>query len=223
MSSELFEALEVDFTSIYGAVGRKVNSEIGTLNGEQRKAMVRNLERDLKEADDLIQQMENELRMQPQPYRQKLQTRVRNYQSDLTKLKKDLRKAANPAVSARDELLGGDDDEGDIENGAAGSRARLLANDARLGRTTERIQNAQRVANESEQIGAAALGDLAHQHETLRRGVTRLQDADANLSKSRRILHAMQWRIVTNKLIMCLVILILAGILGVVVWRKFIA
>lgn len=220
MSSEQFESYEVEFDNITRSIKRKINSQLPNFIGEQRKATIRQATKEIERAEDLLQEMEMESRSAPPMYRNKMNSRLRGYQSDVDGFKRDLQAASaggGGGSQAREQLMGGDS----YESQRYDQRSRLLDNDSVLERTSGRISNAQRIGEESEAIGAGVLTELDSQRQTIMRTGGRVSNIDANLSKSRRLLNAMTRRIMTNHLVMMLIILVLCGILGVVCYLKF--
>uniref|UniRef100_A0A673C505 Vesicle transport through interaction with t-SNAREs 1B n=1 Tax=Sphaeramia orbicularis TaxID=375764 RepID=A0A673C505_9TELE len=83
------------------------------------------------------------------------------------------------------------------------------------------IERSQRIAAETENIGTDIIEELGEQREQLDRARNRLVNTGENLSRSRKILRAMSRRIVTNKLLLGVIILMELAILGAVVYLKF--
>lgn len=222
MSSEQFEHYEFEFENITKSINKKINSQLPNFTGEQRKACQRQAQKEIERAEDLLQDMEMETRSAPPSYRTKMNVRVQGYRADIEKFRRDLTNASSGGGGSyqndRDALFsGGDSFEGQNYN----QRSRLLDNEQTLGRTSDRISNAQRIGEESEAIGAGVLSELGSQRETIIRTGQKVSSTDANLGKSRRILNAMARRIMTNHLIMVLIIIVLMGILGLVIYLKF--
>eukprot|EP00035_Acanthoeca_spectabilis_P020275 m.432009 g.432009 ORF g.432009 m.432009 type:complete len:227 (-) comp17377_c0_seq1:102-782(-) len=222
MSSEQFEHYEYEFDNITKSITRKINTQLPNYTGEQRKATIRQAEKEIERAEDLLADMQQETRSAPPSYRTKMTARLRGYQADVEKFKRDLQSvAAGGGAGARnaanrDALFGG----GAYADQSLDQRSRLLDNDDRLNRTSDRISNAQRIGEESEAIGAGVLSELGTQRETIIRVGGKVSNVDSNLGKSRRILNAMSRRIMTNHLIMVLIIIVLIAILGLVIYLK---
>jgi vesicle transport through interaction with t-SNAREs 1 len=170
--------------------------------------------------------MEMEARSAVGGMRRKLMDRLRRYKDDLGTMKDEFKQAkvALPDASVmRGSLLGG----GAMEEGLGGSasmdqRKRLLASTDRAQRGTEKIREARRIAAETEDIGATTMVDLEAQRETIKRAHDHVEGTSANVGRSRRILTTMARRVVTNKIIMCLIILVLLGAIAMIVYFEFI-
>lgn len=101
-------------------------------------------------------------------------------------------------------------------------RQKLLMGVDRLEATSDRLAHTQRLAHETEEIGINVLGELNRQGDILVRANDDLDIINDNMSRGRRIVLNMTRRVITNKIVLVVVILILIGVLGLVVWLKFI-
>lgn len=218
MSSELFENYEFEFNNITTKISKLVKSQLPNYTGEQRKSAARTAGKDLERAEDLFREMEVESRSAPPTYRTKMTSRLKSYQAELQKLKRDLASAEN-GVGARAELFTAPAMD-TFEGRQANQRSRLLDDDDVLHRTSDRISNAQRIGEESEAIGASVLTELGTQRETIVRTGQKLQSADQNLNKSKGVLNSMARRVITNNLVMYLIVFLLFCILIVVLLAK---
>jgi vesicle transport through interaction with t-SNAREs 1 len=75
-------------------------------------------------------------------------------------------------------------------------RARLLSGTERLERSSQRLQESHRLANETEGVGAGILGDLHAQRQQLLHTRETLMEADGYVDKSIRTLKGMARRFV---------------------------
>jgi len=70
-------------------------------------------------------------------------------------------------------------------------------------------------------LGTGILTNLEVQRQQMERGISRLDEINDKLSRSSRILTAMARRVVTNKLIMAVIILVLMGAIALIIWLKW--
>eukprot|EP00048_Salpingoeca_helianthica_P007154 m.107197 g.107197 ORF g.107197 m.107197 type:complete len:223 (+) comp14246_c0_seq1:50-718(+) len=219
MSSAMFEEYEMDLTSMLKDISQALSVTIPRYTGEPKKQAVHKVGKDIEKAEDLLREMSIEAKNAPPSYQAQLNSKCNKYRADIQRLKKDLSATnAGTFVADRQALLGAG---GYDEPGASGdTRTLLLDNHERLQRTTDRLANTRRVAEESEQIGTNVLTDLHGQREQIVRIGGRVQSMDANLGKSKSILTSMGRRIVSSKLILFCTIILLIGILGLVVYFK---
>ncbi|KAF1807512.1 t-SNARE [Mucor lusitanicus] len=225
--SELFSSYEQDFTSITDSIKQKIEHQIPTQKGEERKAVIRAVEREIDEADEILGQMEMEILNIPTPSRTRLQAKLRLYKSEAEKLKRDLRRttAIVPKNSDRDELLGGfgsgdNEDGNDFDASTMDQRQRLLSGTERLGQSSRRLEDSHRLALETEGIGINILSTLKGQRETMVRARDTLAEADSHIDKASKTLKGMARRMATNKLITAAIILILIVLIVLVIWSK---
>uniref|UniRef100_A0A8C7WAE3 t-SNARE coiled-coil homology domain-containing protein n=1 Tax=Oncorhynchus mykiss TaxID=8022 RepID=A0A8C7WAE3_ONCMY len=100
-------------------------------------------------------------------------------------------------------------------------RALLIQGHEHLNNASQSIERSQRIAAETDQIGVDIIEELGEQREQLDRTRDRLVNTGENLSRSRKILRAMSRRLMTNKLLLSVIILMELVILGAVVYLKF--
>ncbi|PHT33731.1 hypothetical protein CQW23_25531 [Capsicum baccatum] len=157
--------------------------------------------------------MDLEARSLPPSLKATLLAKLREYKSDLNKLKKEVNKLA---------LIGANQAAHDLDSGmmdphaaSANQRERLAMATERLDQSSDRIRESRRTALETEDLGVSILAELHQQRETLLHSHNKLHGVDDAIDKSKKILTSMSRRISRNKWIMGSVIgaLILAIIL----------
>ncbi|KAJ1551590.1 hypothetical protein HK096_007511 [Nowakowskiella sp. JEL0078] len=214
--SEVFATYEREYATLQEAIRAKISSNVPAASGEQRKLVVNQAERELEEADEIIGQMEIELQSLAISVRTKLQPRVRIYKDEVKKFKNELKKAASG--NERDQLLGRslrDSHVVDFEVESQDQRSRLLKGTDRLQDGSRRLEDARRLALETEAIGISTLEDLNRQREQI------LGTADTFIAKSQGVLKQMQRSIATNKLLTAGIIAALVLIIIVIVYMKW--
>ncbi|BFZ64523.1 t-SNARE VTI1 [Saitoella coloradoensis] len=193
VGSELFVGYESDFTLILADLSRTLTS-LPPLRGEPRKSAISSASRLLEEGQEIIAQMELEVLNIPSATRGKVNARLREHKKELQEKKTELRKLS--ATSDR-ELLFGDRGASPMP-GSEGQeqRDRLLTATDRLERSSQRLRDSQRIAHETEDIGAGILGDLRGQREQIVNTRNTLMEADGYVDKSLRTLKGMARRYV---------------------------
>ncbi|XP_011175115.1 vesicle transport through interaction with t-SNAREs homolog 1B [Solenopsis invicta] len=106
-------------------------------------------------------------------------------------------------------------------NWDAEHRRILLDGNAALERSAQSVARSQAVAAESEQIGTEVISELGEQRDRLLRAKRRLSQTDEELNKTRKILNVMQLKVLTNKIVLILIILLELAILGIIIYLKF--
>uniref|UniRef100_A0A0A9YRN2 Vesicle transport through interaction with t-SNAREs 1B n=1 Tax=Lygus hesperus TaxID=30085 RepID=A0A0A9YRN2_LYGHE len=97
----------------------------------------------------------------------------------------------------------------------------LLEGQRALENTSLSLRNSERVAIQTEEIGAGIIGELGVQGETLLRARGRLSEIDSSLSKSRQILSFMKRNVFMNKILLIFVIICEIGIIACIVYLKY--
>jgi vesicle transport through interaction with t-SNAREs protein 1 len=216
--SEIFDGYERQYCELSANLSRKCTS-VPALHGEEKKHKLTELKTGLDEADSLIRRMDLEARSLPPTEKAMLLAKLREYKSDLTNLKRDVKKSASTdAAAARDDLL--ETGRGDYVNPSHDQRGRLLMSTERLNQSGERIKESKRTLLETEDLGVSILQDLASQRQTLLHAHDTLHGVDDNIGKSRRILNSMTRRLSRNKWIMGSIISVLILAIILVIYVK---
>lgn len=190
--SELFSSYEAELKLVQADLTQKL-TQIPDLTGEPRKAALSAAERALDEAKEILDQMRIEKQNVPTPSRQKINTRFRNYQSDLDAGARKLSGLKNAGFGNRYTDVPGD--EGDADPQLA-QRQQLLGGTDRLERSSGRLRDSQRVALETEEIGRNTLADLGRQRETIQHTRDTLLESEGFTDRSIKTLRGMARRFV---------------------------
>mmetsp|Transcript_26475 Transcript_26475/g.71542 ORF Transcript_26475/g.71542 Transcript_26475/m.71542 type:complete len:254 (+) Transcript_26475:69-830(+) len=226
--TETFENYDEEFKGATGIIATKI-SLLPNVSGGEKNSSIAEIEKELANAQALVEQMDLEARSSTGETRAEMQTRARTHKTTLTDLKNNLRdaRAAFPtSVQAqRDDLLGGARRAGqpsaELTAEAQNQRQRLLAQTDALGKTSSRLEQTQRIVMETEEIGINILSDLDQQRQTLEGTRDKLRGADTDLARSRRILQGMARRALANKLIMVGIIVTLVFFIGLIVYIQW--
>ncbi|KAM9842767.1 vesicle transport through interaction with t-SNAREs homolog 1B [Aulostomus maculatus] len=222
MSSEEFEKLHEIYRSLYEELKLMPERALGC-HGEERKRLTRTFEERREEAEEVLKGMEEELRVAPSSYRNAMSTKLRLYNRDLGKLQRDMTNSV-PGSSFQP-LERSHHGVYSLENQQSthlqSQRTLLLQGTDALNNASQSIERSQRIAAETEHIGTDIIEELGEQREQLDRTRNRLVNTGENLSRTRKILRAMARRLVTNKLLLGVIILMELAILGAVVYLKF--
>ncbi|KAI0210550.1 Vesicle transport through interaction with t-SNAREs 1B [Lamellibrachia satsuma] len=221
MSSELFESRQDDFRTLCDDLRSKIDNQLTRLSGEPRKRMLREIDRCIEEGTLMVQELEDEVKKAPPTYRSQMFSQIRQHRRELEQITKDLKHASTGQRGARPNTMGFGM-AGEFESTEDIQRSRLMAGSEVLSRASESIARSHVVAVETEQIGQDTMDELGQQRETLTRTRDRLVETHYNLSKSRKILNNMARRMVTNKIVLIVIIILeLAILAGVIYWKFF--
>ncbi|RWS08162.1 Vesicle transport through interaction with t-SNAREs 1B-like protein [Dinothrombium tinctorium] len=103
------------------------------------------------------------------------------------------------------------------------SNMNLMKGVSILERTNESVTRATQVARESEQIGTAVIEELGDQREALLRTRGRLHDTGQELKKTHAILRVINRRVITNKCLLIIIIILELLILGGLIYWKWVS
>jgi len=223
MADNLFANYEQDFRDVYSSLENHLRN-IGNIATDQKLAEIKKAESDIRDAEDILQSMNLNARNVPGAQGQRLQAKIKDYEGKVAASKKDLRRTELTVTSMveRDTLMGGGSAVlGSELTTSLDQRERLLAGTDKLNRTNTVLQDARRTAEETVATGATILDNLGRQRETMERGLGRLDDINDKLARSSKILSAMARRVATNKLIMAVIVIVLLGAIGLIVWLKW--
>lgn len=226
MSSENFESLEDDFISMKDGLTNKINDLLQKSSGERRKNLARDIQRELDDAQRLLEDLELEAKNAPYPYKLQMNNRLKQHRQDLLNLNRKVSQSDNSSASSnRSQLFARSNQTDGAALSSSGmvtnNRGKLLQMNETIDRTTETVYRTQQIAAETDQVGIAVVDELGTQREALIRTKERLVDTDVNLTRSRKILRSMYRRVMTNKLILVVIIILELGILVGVVWYRF--
>ncbi|XP_061897221.1 vesicle transport through interaction with t-SNAREs homolog 1B [Entelurus aequoreus] len=220
MSSEEFEKLHEMFKSLYEEL-KLMPDRLLRSHAEEKKSMLRAFDERKGEAEEILQGMEEELQDAPQSFKNPMRTKLRLYQRDLAKLQRDM-KNSNPGSAQSDgSHFGVYSSQNQQSTNLQSQRALLLQGTESLNNASQSIERSQRLAAETEHVGTDIIEELGEQREQLNRSRNRLVNTGENLSRSRKILRSMSRRLMTNKLLLGVIILMELAVLGAVVYLKF--
>lgn len=219
--SELFSSYEAEFKLVQADLTQKLD-QIPELSGEPRKAAIAQAERALEEADELLGQMKLEKQNIPSAARSRVNTRFRNYETDADRYKRKLRTLSDDRAA----LFGGRYTDDPAQQGRHGDaqqeqRQQLLSGTDRLDRSSQRIRNSQRLAEETYNIGASTLGNLQEQRERIIGISGNLSESEGYVDRSVKTLRGMARRMATNRIITIAIITVLVILILAVIYSKF--
>lgn len=136
-----------------------------------------------------LDQMRLEKQNIPSATRTKVNQRFRNYEADVDSAKRKLRTLSDD----RSALFGArySDSPSDVQ---LEQRQQLLSGTERLDRSSQRLRDSHRLANETESIGASTLADLHRQRETIQHTGDVLLESEGYVDRSVKTLRGMARR-----------------------------
>ena len=193
VGSELFSSYEAELKLVQAGLNDKLD-QISDLSGEPRKAACRQAELALEEAVELLDQMRLEKQNIPSAARSKVNQRFRNYEADIDGAKRKLKSLSSDRRALfgdryrdEEEAIGGLDE-------TQAQRQQLLGGTERLERSSQRLRESQRIANETEDIGRGTLADLHMQREQIMNIRTGIDESEGYVDRSVKTLRGMARR-----------------------------
>ncbi|KAJ5777545.1 vesicle transport v-snare protein [Penicillium odoratum] len=213
--SEMFASYESELKLIQADLNQKLD-QISEASGEQRKSAIRSAELVLDEAIEMLDQMRLEKQNIPSEARSKINIRFRNYSTDVDEIKRKLR-----SLSDDRKALFGDRYTDEPQDEHLEQRQQLLSGTERLERSSARLQQSQRTALETEDVGRDVLANLYEQRQTIQHTRDNLQQSEGYVDTSIKTLRGMARRMATNRIITIAIITLLVLLIIAVIYGKF--
>ncbi|KAJ5701902.1 hypothetical protein N7488_009450 [Penicillium malachiteum] len=213
--SEMFASYESELKLVQADLNQKLD-QIAEVTGEQRKAAIRSAKQVLDEATELLDQMRMEKQNIPSEARSKINIRFRNYSTDIDEVKRKLKSLTDDRKA-----LFGDRYTDEPQDEHLEQRQQLLSGTERLERSSARLQQSQRAALETEDIGRNVLADLYVQRETIQNTRDNLHQSEGYVDTSIKTLRGMARRMATNRIITIAIITVLVLLIVAVIYSKF--
>ncbi|KAJ9187446.1 hypothetical protein P3X46_002901 [Hevea brasiliensis] len=197
--SDVFEGYERQYCELSANLSRKCNSTSLLSDGEEKKVKISEIKSGLDDCDVLIRKMDLEARSLQPNVKAMLLAKLREYKSDLNKLKREFKRitSGNADQAAREDLL--EAGMADANAVSADQRERLSMSVERLNQSGDRIKESRRTMLETEELGVSILEDLHQQRQTLLHAHNKLHGVDDAIDKSKKVLSSMSRRITRNK------------------------
>lgn len=198
--ASLFDAYDQEFTSISQDINKNIN-ELKRTSGGASGGTIRHIENLLSQAQDLIKQMEVEVRSLDPATKKVLNEKLQQYKKSTSSLKSDFERAKEQAQ--RSNLIG----DKSIEQ-----RQRLLDTNDKLSRQNEMIANAHRTVAETEDVAAEITTELARNREKILSSRAKATEFMGITDTARRLVSSMSQRDVRQKymIVFLAIVLIIA-------------
>jgi len=164
-----------------------------------------------------LDQMRIEKQNIPSSTRSKINQRFRNFESDIDASKRKLKDLS----SDRKALFGSRYTDDPNTDEQLEQRQQLLSGTDRLDRSSQRLRDSQRIANETEDIGRGTLADLHVQREQIQHTRMTILESEGYVDRSVKTLRGMARRMATNRIITVAIITVLVLLIVGVIYSKF--
>jgi vesicle transport through interaction with t-SNAREs 1 len=212
--SDLFDGYEADYNLAYADAQSRLEQVYGLEDQNRRVELMKLIESSIDDCHDLLDSMGLEIQQMATQQRSGYNAKLRSYRADMDKLKKDL-KSLMDDKDRRELFNGAESEEG------YNQRQKLLNTNASIERSSQRLQDATRVAMESETVGSSILNNLRSQRDQILNARDTLSEADTYVDRSLKTLKTMTRRMATNKLITYGIIAVLILLIFLVLYSKF--
>ncbi|GAA5837131.1 hypothetical protein JCM11251_005262 [Rhodosporidiobolus azoricus] len=222
---DAFTQYSNEYLALQQVVRTKLDDDIPSLRGEERKAALRRVSNELEEADEILDQMELEakgkakLMVQVRAYKQE----VKGWRSKITTLSsqtdRDLLLSSAPSHSAYG-LNVTEDDADDLPSHSAAQRNRLLQSTQTLSSSSGRLDNAHRLAAENEEIGQGVLNSLVGQRMQLSHANEQLEEADVSVGRAGRTINKMVRLAYRQRIVLWIFIVVLLALVALILYFK---
>ncbi|KAF5306281.1 hypothetical protein FQA39_LY08979 [Lamprigera yunnana] len=189
----------------YSVLTADITSQIGLLSTsgiKDRRQLISNIEKNVKEAQELLEQMDLEVREVEMSKQQRCKTKLDCYRAELKRLTLEYIKARSIKqgtfnYESQEEF----EDVRINEN----QKQKLLDNSEQIERTGKRLDEGYRVILETQEIGTRVLQNLNEQRETIQRSRDRLRTTNEDLGNSSRVMNMMIMRSIQQKIVFLIV------------------
>eukprot|EP01010_Urceolus_cornutus_P000791 NODE_1300_length_977_cov_263.033405_g998_i0.p1 GENE.NODE_1300_length_977_cov_263.033405_g998_i0~~NODE_1300_length_977_cov_263.033405_g998_i0.p1 ORF type:complete len:284 (+),score=71.28 NODE_1300_length_977_cov_263.033405_g998_i0:73-924(+) len=228
--SELFEGYEKEYCELSGTITCSINA-LQSASASAVGGKVSALDKQFRHINEALRSMELELQSLPAATKNRLTTRLQNYQKDHKNLQREFEKAK--AVVGRRELLdgakaaaggaGAGAGAGDHFGGASSEhRDRMRAVTDRVNSQGDTLRNAARLCGEMEELGNSTKMNLGRQREGIERSINTVRETSTEMSRARRLMTMIHRRSLLHKLIIFGIIGFLILLIILIVYFKWI-
>ncbi|POW07539.1 hypothetical protein PSTT_08211 [Puccinia striiformis] len=207
---ELFSSYEQEFNDLVISIRNALNVEAKNSVGEQRKAVLRRVERDYEEAEEILSQMDVELQSLDRALKPTISQKLKSYKAELSGFKSQIilhikRNQIYRIQQKKDKA----------------QRERLLRSQQVLESSSNRLDSSHRIALETEELGSGILRDLRGQREQIENTRDTLREADGHLDKASNTLNKMIRRMYQQRVISGVIIAVLILLILFILYSKF--
>jgi len=212
---ETFEQFEEEFNALTQSLARKLDA-VGTITDSAAAgALLQEAEADVMDAKTCMNNIELELRHWPYSVKSKCQARLRKLKQDFDRQQRSLKDAEPGNETAMPGGMSKSD-----QKRWKDQRKRLLNTKSVVDSTSLQLDRTAQKLNETTDIGSETTLALRAQTEQMRRARETIRETDSLLVKSRKTLRRMSRRVITNKLIQAMIILLELAIIVLIVLNR---
>mmetsp|Transcript_42273 Transcript_42273/g.59180 ORF Transcript_42273/g.59180 Transcript_42273/m.59180 type:complete len:212 (-) Transcript_42273:160-795(-) len=188
---DIFFDYEREFASTSKDV-TKLISQLPNLPPQQKNSSISNIQRMLRDMDDMLGKMEESARDSGQ--RGMLESNLKRKGQELQRLRRDLTRKTNESAPTTEQE--------DFDRRAKTQRERLLEGVDQIDESGQRLQNALSIGQENEELAADTLGTLHQQRGTLEDDKRKIDEINDQMVVADSTVGDMARRALSDKIIL---------------------
>lgn len=213
---DVFRAYDEEFEHVSREIAKNITSlkALGTPSTDDEASsngsvsLIRQLDALMLQANDLVKQMEVEVRSQDAATRKVLADKVGHYKRSLATHRSDYERAKEAAERV---ALG-------IGSKSQEQRQRLLDVNDKVAMQNEKILNATRTVQETQEVGIEIISELGRNREKIQSAHGKVKEFSGLTDTARRMITSMQRRDIQQRFILCFVAVVLMVAIGVTIY-----
>lgn len=210
--SNSIESVEEELKEILGGT-KQIMRFLPDAAGERRRVLVNEVERSIDEARACLKRLSAVAARTDSSSARDAQGRVRVYEADIKAIEKELLVGITTPGATLSDIL-------DREENA--QRARGMEGLQRMEQTSASLKRTERTGLESEAIGVGIITDLHSQREQLEAADRNLYRVDDNMMAAKKKLRELYFRIIADKAILFIIIVVQLIVLFLIIFFKWI-
>uniref|UniRef100_A0A5S6R1G1 Vesicle transport v-SNARE N-terminal domain-containing protein n=1 Tax=Trichuris muris TaxID=70415 RepID=A0A5S6R1G1_TRIMR len=191
----LAEQLEVQYGNLTASLTANI-AKAQRSSTDERRAIVNNAEQQVRDIDDLLEQIELVVHDEKDELeRKRLSNTIASFKADARKLENELSKIRREVHDSTDRLeLLGDEDIAESQH------SQLISNTERLEKSNRQLYDAYNVSLSTIDIGAQTLRDLESQRHVIKKARNRVRETNEDIYQSSRSLTSMLNRLMRDRI-----------------------
>ena len=219
--TEEIQFLDDEMREVLAQVQKGIDELMGPsakkLSFDARAEKFANVQQRLDRAKKLNQSFRVELRDLQRDSLKEFEAKGKEHTQNITKLGTDLQ-AAKSALE-RGDLLEGKEAPKPVDLETASTKQVIDHGKAVQAKSAESLGRAAKLVNQSEAIGSETAARLKEQTEQMKGIYSNVDRIESDLQRADKIMRAFMRRMATDKLVLCFILLIIAGIITIIAWR----
>ena len=216
---DLFQTYEREFQDACESARERIKV-IPSLQGQTKRTAITTAQSHIDDAEETLQTYELGLRgVSDVRRRSDLENQVSKFYGVLSTLKQDLKVAEVKLSTDRAALFAGASSA--IDTSSLSQRERLEGTTKQMQQDVDSLKDALITTHRTIDTGTQVMIDLDEQGERLGRTRGRLEGITSTLDSARRLTNEMGRRLMSNKFIIAIIVLILLVAIGVIIYLKW--